>query len=248
MRRFRRVPAAGTERVPHERIPVKPAGVPEPAWWNPRDEEFELGDKNSDGKPIGLWKWWRPNGKLICVAEHNQRGKLHGSLERPLAVAWAPSNQIHVGDERGTIAVFDSVGTPLRTYGSGSLEQVSALAVDADGRAYVLDGKGKRMSKSAGNGIDPLDMIAQYGADAVRYSLVLLTREGQDVKLSEDRFEMGRRFTNKVWNASRFVFQNLEGASYEMDDAAPEAMAPSTKYFIADSDAGSDLRLNAIIA
>ena len=89
--------------------------------------------------------------------------------------------------------------------------------------ATVLDGKGRRMSKSAGNGIDPLDMIAQYGADAVRYSLVLLTREGQDVKLSEDRFEMGRRFTNKVWNAARFVFQNLEGPRDE-GDAAPAAL------------------------
>ncbi len=78
--------------------------------------------------------------------------------------------------------------------------------------ATVLDGKGKRMSKSAGNGIDPLDMIEKYGADAVRLSLLLLTREGQDVKLSEDRFEMGKRFTNKVWNAARFVLQNLAGA------------------------------------
>ncbi|HJM57075.1 MAG: valine--tRNA ligase [Planctomycetes bacterium] len=77
--------------------------------------------------------------------------------------------------------------------------------------ATVLDGKGKRMSKSAGNGIDPLDMIEQYGADAVRYSLVLLTKEGQDVRLSPDRFEQGSRFCNKVWNAARFVMMNLEG-------------------------------------
>tara|TARA_R110002073_G_scaffold63695_1_gene159499 strand:+ start:4291 stop:6960 length:2670 start_codon:yes stop_codon:yes gene_type:complete len=77
--------------------------------------------------------------------------------------------------------------------------------------ATVLDGKGKRMSKSAGNGIDPLDMIEQYGADAVRLSLVLLTKEGQDVKLSPDRFEQGSRFCNKVWNAARFVMLNLEG-------------------------------------
>jgi len=77
--------------------------------------------------------------------------------------------------------------------------------------ATVLDGKGKRMSKSAGNGVDPLDMIEKYGADAVRLSLVLLTREGQDVRLSEDRFEMGRRFTNKVWNAARFAFGHLAG-------------------------------------
>jgi len=89
--------------------------------------------------------------------------------------------------------------------------------------ATVLDDKGRRMSKSAGNGIDPLDMIQQYGADAVRLSLILLTREGQDVKLSEDRFEMGRRFTNKIWNAARFVFQNLEGAAADVKAEAPPA-------------------------
>ena len=77
--------------------------------------------------------------------------------------------------------------------------------------ATVLDGKGKRMSKSAGNGIDPLDMIEQYGADAVRLSLVLLTKEGQDVRLSPDRFEQGSRFCNKIWNAARFVMMNLSG-------------------------------------
>jgi valyl-tRNA synthetase len=77
--------------------------------------------------------------------------------------------------------------------------------------ATVLDSKGKRMSKSAGNGIDPIDMIDKYGADAVRLSLVLLTKEGQDVRLSPDRFEQGSRFCNKVWNAARFVMMNLEG-------------------------------------
>ena len=77
--------------------------------------------------------------------------------------------------------------------------------------ATVLDAKGRRMSKSAGNGIDPIDMIEQYGADAVRYSLILLTKEGQDTKLAPDKFEQGWRFGNKVWNAARFVLMNLEG-------------------------------------
>jgi valyl-tRNA synthetase len=77
--------------------------------------------------------------------------------------------------------------------------------------ATVLDAKGKRMSKSAGNGIDPIDLVDEFGADAVRLSLVLLTREGQDVKLAPDRMEMGRRFTNKVWNAARFVLGHLAG-------------------------------------
>jgi valyl-tRNA synthetase len=77
--------------------------------------------------------------------------------------------------------------------------------------ATVLDAKGRRMSKSAGNGIDPIDLIDEFGADAVRLSLVLLTREGQDVKLAPDRMEMGKRFTNKVWNAARFVLGHLAG-------------------------------------
>jgi len=73
----------------------------------------------------------------------------------------------------------------------------------------VLDELGRRMSKSLGNGIDPIDMIEAYGADAVRFSLIMLTAEGQDVKLSESKFEMGRNFANKVWNASRFTLMNL---------------------------------------
>ena len=77
--------------------------------------------------------------------------------------------------------------------------------------ATVLDSKGQRMSKSKGNGVDPLDMIVKYGADAVRFSLVLLTKEGQDVRLATDRFEQGARFCNKVWNASRFVMLNMQG-------------------------------------
>jgi valyl-tRNA synthetase len=75
----------------------------------------------------------------------------------------------------------------------------------------VLDAQGRRMSKSAGNGIDPVEMIDKYGADAVRFSLILLTREGQDTKLAPDRFEQGYRFGNKVWNAARFVLTNLVG-------------------------------------
>jgi valyl-tRNA synthetase len=77
--------------------------------------------------------------------------------------------------------------------------------------ANVLDAKGKRMSKSAGNGIDPVEMIETYGADAVRYSLMILTREGQDVKLASNRFDLGQRFCNKIWNAARFVLGHLDG-------------------------------------
>ena len=73
----------------------------------------------------------------------------------------------------------------------------------------ILDSEGRRMSKSLGNGIDPIEVIDQYGADAMRFCLVMLTVEGQDVKLSVDKFEMGRNFANKMWNASRFAMMNL---------------------------------------
>ncbi|MDR4504687.1 MAG: valine--tRNA ligase [Candidatus Scalindua sp.] len=92
----------------------------------------------------------------------------------------------------------------------------------------ILDDLGRKMSKSLGNGIDPLLMIDQYGADAVRISLIMLTVEGQDIKLHENRFEMGRNFINKVWNAARFVMMNLtfdeplavkiEQEDYEFED------------------------------
>ena len=81
--------------------------------------------------------------------------------------------------------------------------------------ATVLDQQGRRMSKSLGNGIDPVDMIDQYGADAVRYSLILLTKEGQDTKLAPEKIDQGYRFGNKVWNAARFVLMNLEGERSE---------------------------------
>ena len=65
----------------------------------------------------------------------------------------------------------------------------------------VKDKQGRWMSKSLGNGIDPLDMIDQYGADAVRFSLTVLCAQGQDIKLDPLKFEMGRNFANKLWNA-----------------------------------------------
>ncbi len=75
--------------------------------------------------------------------------------------------------------------------------------------ATVLDAQGRRMSKSLGNGIDPIDMITKYGADAMRLSLMLLTVEGQDIRFSEQRVEEARNFVNKLWNATRFVLQKV---------------------------------------
>lgn len=82
----------------------------------------------------------------------------------------------------------------------------------------VLDKFGRKMSKSHPETcIDPLDIVARYGADAMRYALVQLTTEGQDIALDEQKFEVGRNFCNKIWNAARFI--QMQEASAIAGDA-----------------------------
>ena len=76
----------------------------------------------------------------------------------------------------------------------------------------IRDEKGQKMSKSKGNTIDPVEIIDKYGCDALRFTMTsLCTYGGQDIKISDERFEYGRNFANKIWNASRFVLMNLDG-------------------------------------
>ena len=75
----------------------------------------------------------------------------------------------------------------------------------------VRDKQGRKMSKSLGNGIDPLDVIEQYGSDALKFTLSFLCAQGQDILIDNESFKMGSRFCNKVWNASRYILGNLEG-------------------------------------
>lgn len=85
----------------------------------------------------------------------------------------------------------------------------------------IRDENGQKMSKSKGNTIDPVLLIDKYGCDAMRFTLTsLCTYGGQDIKISEERFEYGRNFANKIWNASRFVLMNLEGVDDKPIDYA----------------------------
>lgn len=81
----------------------------------------------------------------------------------------------------------------------------------------VRDVEGKKMSKSLGNVIDPLEIIDEFGCDALRFSLISITAQGQDVFLSRERFEQGRNFSNKIWNASRFIMMNLDPEAIKVD-------------------------------
>ena len=91
--------------------------------------------------------------------------------------------------------------------------------------AMIQDGEGRKMSKSLGNGIDPLTVIDSHGADAMRFTLASMTTETQDIRMpvvsmtlpdgrqanTSPKFDIGRNFCNKLWNASRFAMMNLEG-------------------------------------
>lgn len=77
----------------------------------------------------------------------------------------------------------------------------------------VRDSQGRKMSKSLGNGIDPIEVIDQYGADAMKFTLCYLAAQGQDVLIDMKSFQLGSRFANKIWNATRFLLMNLEGRS-----------------------------------
>ena len=107
----------------------------------------------------------------------------------------------------------------------------------------VRDSLGRKMSKSLGNGIDPLEIIDQYGADALRLTLITGNAPGNDMRFYYERVEASRNFANKVWNASRFILMNMEAAqeknNEEVHTPAPEDFAPVDKWILS--------RLNSLI-
>jgi valyl-tRNA synthetase len=105
--------------------------------------------------------------------------------------------------------------------------------------SIVRDGQGRKMSKSLGNSPDPIDIIDQYGADAMRFTIVSLAPVGQDVRYDADKTEFGRNFANKIWNAARFALMNL-------GDIAPGPAGPDASPALPDRWILS--RLQAVIA
>ncbi|MDR2658883.1 MAG: valine--tRNA ligase [Spirochaetaceae bacterium] len=77
----------------------------------------------------------------------------------------------------------------------------------------LRDKQGRKMSKSLGNGIDPLELVDEYGADALKFTLAFLCAQGQDILIDKESFKLGSKFANKLWNASRYILMNLEGRS-----------------------------------
>ena len=94
----------------------------------------------------------------------------------------------------------------------------------------VRDSQGRKMSKSLGNGIDPLEVIAEYGADALRFMLVDGSTPGNDMRYSEDKVKASRNFANKLWNASRFILMNLGEEDVEL--TLPDSLTMEDKWIL----------------
>lgn len=92
----------------------------------------------------------------------------------------------------------------------------------------VRDGEGRKMSKSLDNGVDPMEVIEKYGADALRYTLSTGASPGQDIRFSWERVESNWNFANKIWNASRFALMNMDGMTYDEIDLTGEKSVADT--------------------
>ena len=96
----------------------------------------------------------------------------------------------------------------------------------------VRDEQGRKMSKSLGNGIDPLEVINKYGADALRLTLITGNAPGNDMRYSETKVENSRNFANKVWNASRFICMNMDEDEEADPSVLPEGLEPADKWIL----------------
>jgi valyl-tRNA synthetase len=141
----------------------------------------------------------------------------HSTLGWPEQTAdlakWYPTSVLMTGRDIITLWVARMVMAGLYNMKSIPFHHVAI-------NPTILDGKGERMSKSKGNGVDPVDIIDTHGADALRFTLTSMATETQDVRLpvkkladgrnTSDRFDIGRNFCNKLWNAARFALANLQ--------------------------------------
>ncbi len=148
---------------------------------------------------------------------------------------WNPSNVLCTARE--IITLWVSRMTMLNIYFRGCLPFTDVFI-----HAMIQDGEGRKMSKSLGNGVNPLDIIHSHGTDAMRFTLVSMTTNTQDVRMpvtrdpdtgrnTSDKFDLGRNFANKLWNATRFALSHL--APDESPGAAPGGSA-GAKYPLAD--------------
>lgn len=191
--------------------------------------------------------WW---GHRIPAWYHKQTGEIHVDVEPPQDIEnWEQDNDVLDTWFSSALWPFSTMGWPnenaadfKRYYPTDALvtgydiltfwvSRMIFQGLEFTGKrpfkdvlihGLVRDDQGRKMSKSLGNGVDPMDVIDQYGADALRYFLSTGSSPGQDLRFSIEKVESVWNFANKIWNASRFALMNMEGLTYEEIDLSGE--------------------------
>lgn len=185
--------------------------------------------------------WYGPDGKIF-VAKSEEEAKAQAKEVYGNEVALTQDEDVLDTWFSSALWPFSTMGWPEKTDLLKHFYPTSALVTGADiiffrvarmimmglyemkevpfhdvcFHGIVRDELGRKMSKSLGNSPDSLKLIDEYGADAIRFTMIYNTSAGQDVFFSEKLLEMGRNFANKVWNATNFVLMNLEGFDPKM--------------------------------
>ncbi|MGX2960749.1 valine--tRNA ligase [Peribacillus sp. JNUCC 23] len=191
--------------------------------------------------------WW---GHRIPAWYHKETGEVYVGQEEPAdSENWEQDTDVLDTWFSSALWPFSTMGWPdresadfKRYYPTGSLvtgydiiffwvSRMIFQAIEFTGErpfkdvlihGLVRDEQGRKMSKSLGNGVDPMDVIDQYGADSLRYFLSTGSSPGQDLRYSTEKVEAVWNFANKIWNASRFALMNMDGMKYEEIDLTGE--------------------------
>ncbi|OUX38546.1 MAG: valine--tRNA ligase [Kiritimatiellaceae bacterium TMED266] len=151
---------------------------------------------------------------------------------------WYPTSTLVTGFDIIFFWVARMIMAGLELYGDDkkdlSNEEISARIPFKDIYIHgtVRDDQGRKMSKSLGNSIDPLSIIEKYSSDALRFSLLMITATGQDVYINDEKFEIGRNFMTKLWNAARFMEMHSEGTDWQSVELEQVELAPDDHYIL----------------
>lgn len=191
--------------------------------------------------------WW---GHQIPAWYHNETGEIYVGKEPPKdAENWTQDPDVLDTWFSSALWPFSTMGWPdeesalyKRYYPTDTLvtgydiiffwvARMIFQAIEFTGKrpfkdvlihGLVRDGEGRKMSKSLGNGVDPMDVIEKYGADSLRFFLATGSSPGQDIRYTNEKVEAIWNFANKIWNASRFALMNMNGLKYEEIDLTGE--------------------------
>jgi valyl-tRNA synthetase len=174
-----------------------------------QNSKFGINDLRQDDDVLDTWfsSWLWPFSTLNWPIENDELEYFY------------PTNSLVTGPDIIFFWVARMVMAGLEFRGKIPFEHVCFTSI-------IRDELGRKMSKSLGNSPDPLDVIATYGADALRFTVLYLAPLGQDVLYSNDKCEMGRNFANKIWNAGRFLMMNRKAIAEDLGLHSEETSTP----------------------